>query len=47
VIFSIFAADEGGGFGVMEDLFGLRIESQRAADTSGIMTVRREELGPV
>jgi hypothetical protein len=47
MVLAIFAADEGCGFGVAEDLFGLRIEAQRTADTSGIMTVRREEVEPV
>jgi hypothetical protein len=35
MVLAIFAADEGGGFGVVEDLFRLGIEGQRLADAGG------------
>ena len=35
MVLAILSADEGGGFGVVEDLFGLRIEVKCPADTSG------------
>jgi hypothetical protein len=42
MVLAIISADEGGGSGVVEDLFGLRIESQRAADAR-VAKVRIED----
>jgi len=35
VIVTIFAADEGGGFCIVQDLFVLRVEGLSAADAGG------------